>query len=141
MAELDKALDSFLKDVKKLVPDINDKQKISAAGAAVYKQHLHDVTKAKHYTANRDTSKVKHLADSIEMDTKNIDGIVDGSALVGFTFQKINHARIARFLNDGTKFTKDESGLHFVDNARRESRHAVLAAEYEVYKRLKKGGD
>lgn len=137
--ELDEALDQWLRKVNKLVPNLKQRQKITLAGAAVYKKELYDVTKAKHYNGNHvDTSKVEHLADSIVVSNTNIDYIVDGSSLVGFTKVGINHARVARLLNDGTKFIP---GDHFIDNTRRNSRHAVLAAQYAEYQRLLKGGD
>ncbi|QHJ76590.1 MAG: hypothetical protein [Bacteriophage sp.] len=135
--ELDDALDKWLHEVNKLIPDVKQRQKITLVGAEVYKKQLYDITKAKHYDKNhKDTSKVVHLADSIEISGTNIDYIRDGSSLVGFTKKGINHARIARLLNDGTKFIP---GDHFVDEARRSSRQAVLAAQYEEYHRLLRG--
>lgn len=135
--ELDDALDKWLHEVNKLIPDVKQRQKITLVGAEVYKKHLYDITKAKHYDKNHtDTSKVAHLADSIETSGTNIDYIRDGSSLVGFTKKGINHARIARLLNDGTKFIP---GDHFVEDARRSSRQAVLAAQYAEYQRLLRG--
>jgi len=135
--ELDKALDEWLLGVNKLVPNLKQRQKITLAGAAVYEKELHEVTKAKHYNDDhKNTNNVNHLADSIVVSNTNIDYIRDGSSLVGFTKKGINHARVARLLNDGTKFIV---GDHFVDNTRRNSRHAVLAAQYAEYRRLQKG--
>ncbi|WP_341864403.1 HK97-gp10 family putative phage morphogenesis protein [Leuconostoc citreum] len=136
--ELDEALDSWFKNVNKLVPSVNDRQKITHVGAEVLKAELVHVTKLKHYQKNRDTSKIEHLADSIEMGDTNIDYIRDGTSIVGFTNKGINHARIARFLNDGTKFMK---GDHFVDDTRRNSKQLILQAQYTEYQRLLKGGD
>lgn len=135
--ELDDALDKWLHEVNKLIPDVKQRQKITLVGAEVYKKQLYDITKAKHYDKNHtDTSKVAHLADSIETSGTNIDYIRDGSSLVGFTKKGINHARIARLLNDGTKFIP---GDHFVEDARLSSRQAVLAAQYAEYQRLLRG--
>lgn len=135
--ELDDALDKWLHEVNKLIPDVKQRQKITLVGAEVYKKQLYDITKAKHYDKNHtDTSKVAHLADSIEVSGTNVDYIRDGSSLVGFTKKGINHARIARLLNDGTKFIP---GDHFVEDARRSSRQAVLAAQYAEYQRLLRG--
>lgn len=135
--ELDDALDKWLHEVNKLIPDVKQRQKITLVGAGVYKKQLYDITKSKHYDKNHtDTSKVAHLADSIETSGTNIDYIRDGSSLVGFTKKGINHARIARLLNDGTKFIP---GDHFVEDARRSSRQAVLAAQYAEYQRLLRG--
>lgn len=139
LMELDDALDQWLRNVIKLVPNVKQRQKITLVGAEVYKTRLHDITKAKHYDENhKDTSQVTHLADSIEVSGTNIDYIRDGTSLVGFTKKGINHGRIARLLNDGTKFIP---GDHFVEDARRSSRQAVLAAQYAEYQRLLKGGN
>lgn len=135
--ELDDALDKWLHEVNKLIPDVKQRQKITLVGAEVYKKQLYDITKAKHYDkSHTDTSKVAHLADSIEISGTNIDYIRDGSSLVGFTKKGINHARIARILNDGRKGVP---GDHFVEDARRSSRQAVLAAQYAEYQRLLRG--
>lgn len=135
--ELDEALDVWLREVNKLVPDIKNREKITRAGGEVYKLELEKVTRAKHYQENRDTSKIEHLADSIELSGTNIDYIRDGTTLVGFTAKGINHARIARLLNDGTKYIK---GDHFVDDTRRSAHRLVLEAQYAEYQRLLKGG-
>lgn len=135
--ELDDALDKWLHEVNKLIPDVKQRQKITLVGAEVYKKQLHDIAKDKHYDKNHtDTSKVAHLADSIEVSGTNIDYIRDGSSLVGFTKKGINHARIARILNDGRKGVP---GDHFVEDARRSSRQAVLAAQYAEYQRILRG--
>ena len=47
--ELDDALDKWLHEVNKLIPDVKQRQKITLVGAEVYKKQLYDITKAKHY--------------------------------------------------------------------------------------------
>lgn len=137
--ELDVALEEWLSSVNKLVPNLEQRRKITLVGGEAYKKELQNITKSKHYDEHHhDTSKVKHLADSIELSNTNIDYIKDGTSVVGFTKKGINHARVARFLNDGTKFIP---GDHFVENARRSSKNIVLAAQYAEYKRLLKGGN
>src|SRR5699024_7273640 len=86
-----------------------------------------------HYQAGRKIGKVKHLADSITFDNKDVDGVGNGNSVSGFTGQDesgINHARIARFLNDGTKYIAGDS---FVDNTRRSTEAAVFEVERKVY--------
>lgn len=136
--ELDKALDEWMHDVNKLVPNVKQRQRITFVGAEAYKKQLHDVTKSKHYDQNHtDTSKVTHLADAIVTSNTNIDYVRDGTSIVGFIKKGINHARIAGMLNDGTKYIP---GDHFVEEARHSSKRAVLAAQYAEYQRILRGG-
>ena len=77
------------------------------------------------------------MADSIIYENTDADGVDNGNSIVGFEGAKdsgINHARIARFLNDGTVKIR---GDHFVDNTRREATDAVFEAQRKVYR----GGD
>lgn len=86
---------------------IEESEQANTAGAEVLQQAMSDVTKDKHYR-DRKTGKVKHLADSIEIGT--LEGsIVDGSRAIGYSTKDANHARIARFLNDGTKFIQGDN--------------------------------
>lgn len=136
--ELDKALDEWMHNVNKLVPNVKQRQKITSVGSEVYQKRLRSVTKAKHYDeSHTDTSKVAHLADSIVTSNTNIDYVRDGTSIVGFTKKGINHARIAGMLNDGTK---NMPGDHFVEEARHSAKQAVLAAQHAEYQRILKGG-
>ncbi|WP_370673021.1 HK97 gp10 family phage protein [Leuconostoc lactis] len=89
---------------------IEERDEINSAGATVLEEALTKATKdAKHYS-NRQVSKsdIKHLADSVKV------GSLEGSApngdkAVGFSTDDANHARIARMLNDGTKYIQGDS--------------------------------
>ena len=121
------------KTEKMLVPGLATRKAMTAAGATVYTEALKKETRKRHYQAGRKIGKVKHLADSITFDNKDVDGVDNGNSVAGFTGKDesgINHARIARFLNDGTKYIAGDS---FVDNTRRESVAAVFEAERKVY--------
>ena len=111
MADFDEQVMDFLHQVKKLVPDKDAQRKMTKEGADVLRDRLQQETRRKHYNEQHYVPKkyrgrnIKHLADSIASDDKNINGEVDGSSLVGFQGVKesgVNHARIARFINDGT---------------------------------------
>ena len=67
------------------------------------------------------------MADHVEVSNKNIDGIEDGSATVGWPNRY--HAMNAMRLNDGTVFIKAD---HFVDVTREESRKAILEAQSKI---------
>ena len=65
-----------------------------------------------------------------------MNGIDNGNSIVGFQGKDesgINHARIARLLNDGTIKMR---GDHFVDNVRRAAAPAVFEAEKKVYEAM-----
>lgn len=134
MADLGQLMEEFGRNTEKIViPSLEKKKAMTAAGASVLADALKTETKSKHYQAGRKTGKVKHLADSIKFENKDVDGVDNGNSIVGFTGKDdggINHARIARFLNDGTKYI---TGDGFVDKTRTESVSAVFAAEKAVY--------
>lgn len=134
MADFANLLETFGRNTEKMVvPDQAKRKAMTAAGATVFTEALKKETRKRHYQAGRKIGKVKHLADSITFDNKDVDGVDNGNSVAGFTGKDesgINHARIARFLNDGTKYITGDS---FVDNTRRASVAAVFAAEKEVY--------
>lgn len=140
MADFAGLMEEFGRNTEKMVvPDHAKKKAMTAAGAKAFTEALEKETRSKHYQAGRKIGKVKHLADSITFENKDVDGIDNGNSVAGFTGKDesgINHARIARFLNDGTKYIAGDS---FVDNTRRNSSKAVFAAERAVYE--SKGGD
>lgn len=127
-------LEDFGRNAEKMIVPSQAKRKaMTAAGATVYTEALKKTTRNRHYQAGRKLGKVKHLADSIAFDNKDVDGTDNGNSVAGFTGKDesgINHARIARFLNDGTKYITGDS---FVDNTRRESVAAVFEAERKIY--------
>lgn len=134
MASLSEQLDEMLKEVGGIVNlTIEEREEVTQAGAEVLANNLKQATKkAGHYNANRKTGKMTHLADSV--DIGNLDGTkADGSTAVGFTKKDANHARIAHFLNDGTRFIQGDS---FIDDARDKSQKDVLKAQSKVLKKI-----
>lgn len=137
MADLSEQLDEMLQEIGGVVNlTIEEREEITQAGADVLAKNLKQATKdAGHYDANRKVGTVQHLADSIEIG-RLIGTVSDGSNAVGFTKSDrfgINHARIAHWLNDGTRYIKGDS---FIDNARDNSSEEVLKAQSEVFKRI-----
>lgn len=137
MADFGDLLEDYGRRTEKLiVPDQSKRKAMTAAGAKVFTEALQKETRSRHYQANRKIGKVKHLADSVTFDNKDVDGIDNGNSVAGFSGKDesgINHARIARFLNDGTKYI---TGDGFVDKTNRNSVEAVLVAEKKVYDEL-----
>lgn len=142
MADLGRLLEDFGRSTeKRIIPNQTERKAMTAAGAKVLVEALKKETRLQHYQANRKIGKVKHLADSITFDNKDVDGIDNGNSIVGFTGRGdsgINHARIARFLNDGTKYIAGDS---FVDKTRRSSSLEIFEAQKRVYEGLGGGGD
>lgn len=146
MASLSEQLDEMLKEIGGVVNlTIEEREEVTQAGADVLAKNFKQATKdAGHYNTDRKVGKMTHLADSV--DVGNLDGTKsDGSTAVGFTKKDANHARIARFLNDGTRRkTKDGKivnvpGDSFIDNARDKSQNEVLEAQSKVFKRIVEG--
>lgn len=141
--ELDEGLQKWYQDVVKTVDlSAKEKAKVTSAGAKVLVDHLQNVTKSKHFNEHRKGG-VKHLSDSIAFVSRDIDGILNGHSTVGFETKAtggINHARIARFLNDGTIYIKAD---HFYDNGIEEAKEKVFATQAEFLAALlkKKWGD
>ncbi|WP_273752418.1 HK97 gp10 family phage protein [Leuconostoc mesenteroides] len=150
MASLSEQLDEMLQEIGGVVNlTIEEREEITQAGADVLAKNLKQATKdAGHYNTNRKVGKMKHLADSVETG-KLIGTVSDGSNAVGFTKSEdtrgIPHARVAHWLNDGTRrITKDGKivnvpGDSFMDKAREESSDEVLAAQSKVFKRIVEG--
>lgn len=137
MADLGDMMQTFARNAEKLaVPDQATRKAMTAAGAEVYVEALRKETRARHYQHSGKKGskrKVKHLADSITFENKDVNGIDNGNSVAGFQGRDesgVNHARIARFLNDGTV---KMHGDHFVDNVRRASSAAVFEAEKKVF--------
>lgn len=140
MADFAKLLEDFGRNTEKMVvPNQAKRKAMTAAGAAVYTEALKKTTRSRHFQAGRKIGKVKHLADSITFENKDVDGVDNGNSVAGFAGRDesgINHARIARFLNDGTKYITGDS---FVDETRLASVEAVFAAEKKAYDEGGKG--
>lgn len=93
---------NFVKQAEDLTVNlpVEDKAKVTKAGAKVFAKELEAEYKQKHYR-HRETGKDPHLADSVIMQNKNIDGMKDGTSTVGFNTQK---SYISNFIENGTKF-------------------------------------
>ena len=158
MAE--QSFEAFFEDFVKQAEDltvnlpVEDKAKVTKAGAQVFAKELEDVYKQKHYR-HRKTGEDPHLADSVIMQNTNIDGMKDGSSTVGFNQGK---AYIANFIENGTKFpmyTKrghrykhagqvNITADHVIANLRANSnvQAKMLKAEAKAYNKiLEKKGD
>lgn len=132
-------LGEFLKEANKLVDlTLEEREEINQAGSDVLKEAIAKATKdSGHYNKNRDTTKMKHLADSVI--TGDLEGDKpSGNVSVGYDVKDANHARIARFLNDGTKKMAGDS---FYDEAVEHSKSEVEKARTKKYNEImdKKG--
>ncbi|WP_240410774.1 HK97 gp10 family phage protein [Limosilactobacillus vaginalis] len=134
MTDFANLMESFGRNTEKMIiPNQAKRKAMTAAGATVLAEALKKETRKRHYQAGRKIGKVKHLVDSITFENKDVDGVDNGNSVAGFTGKDesgINHGRIARFLNDGTKYITGDS---FVDNTRRASVAAVFEAERKIY--------
>ncbi|WEV36217.1 HK97 gp10 family phage protein [Lactobacillus sp. ESL0677] len=119
MANFEDLSNEFFKQVGKMIPSDEQKQKINMAGAKVLQQHISDAAKQKHYS-NRQDEDPLHMADDLKVSPKKTSPDVN----VGFE----NKGYIARMLNDGTKTIK---GDHWYDNA-------FKAAKPDVFEAMKK---
>lgn len=122
-------LQDFSKSLNKLVPNMEQKKKITQAGAKVLEKNLQEVTPVSKLNRKKD----KHLKEYVMSQDTNVDGQEDGSSTVGFG----KKAYIARFLNDGTV---KMPATHFVDNAVNESKKEVLLANKAEYDKIMRGG-
>ena len=114
--EFEELLNNFVNNVEEISTNlsIEDQISITKAEALVYMVALEEYIKDSHYRV-RATGEDPHLADTVMMKGTNINGIKDGSYIVGFDTLK---AYIARFINDGTKFPQ------FTKVSHREYKHA-----------------
>lgn len=122
-------LQNYSDNLDSLVPSIEQKQRITQAGAKVLEKNLQEVAPVSKLNRKKD----KHLKEYVMSQNTNIDGQEDGSSTVGFG----KKAYIARFLNDGTV---KMPATHFVDNAVNESKKEVLLANKAEYDKIMRGG-
>ena len=122
-------LQNYSDNLDSLVPSIEQKQRITQAGAKVLEKNLQEVTPVSKLNRKKD----KHLKEHVMSQDTNVDGQEDGSSTVGFG----KKAYIARFLNDGTV---KMPATHFVDNAVNESKKEVLLANKAEYDKIMRGG-
>ena len=152
MAEqsLEDILDAIVNDAEALSTNmtVDNKAKVTKAGADVFAKELESEYKANHYRHMR-TGKDPHLADSVIAQNSNVDGMKNGSSTVGFSKDK---AYIANFIENGTKFPMYTSkgrkykhggqvainGDHAIDNLRNDSQlqAKIVEAQAEAYKQI-----
>ena len=152
MAEqsLEDILNAFIEDAEAVSTNmtVEDKAKVTKAGADVFAKELETEYKANHYR-HRTTGKDPHLADSVMAQNTNVDGMKNGSSTVGFSKDK---AYIANFIENGTKFPMFTAkgrkykhggqvainGDHTIDDLRNSSelQAKMLQAQAEAYKKL-----
>ncbi|WP_270788382.1 HK97 gp10 family phage protein [Weissella cibaria] len=143
-------LNAFIEDAEALSTNmtVEDKAKVTKAGADVFAKELEAEYKANHYR-HRTTGKDPHLADSVMTQNANVDGMKNGSSTVGFSKDK---AYIANFIENGTKFPMYTSkgrkykhggqvainGDHVIDNLRNDSKlqDKIAEAQAAVYKQI-----
>ncbi|WP_436669736.1 HK97 gp10 family phage protein [Lactiplantibacillus plantarum] len=122
-------LESWLKDVHKLVPNEAEQERITSAGAKKLAENLTEVTRKKHYSSHRD-EKFGHMADNVSYQSTDVDGERNGSSIVGWTNKY--HDMNAMRLNDGTRFIKAD---YFVDKNLADSQDDVFNAMLEEFKK------
>ena len=129
--DMDEILESWLKQVESLSNvSINDRTKITGAGAEVFRQDLEAETNQKHRSTHNDKV-FGHAADHITMQRSNSEGKRTGVATAGWDNRY--HAMNMQRLNDGSRKYKAD---HFVDNLRKRDAEKVLLAEAAQYKKL-----
>ncbi|MCV2502005.1 HK97-gp10 family putative phage morphogenesis protein [Melissococcus plutonius] len=134
MDELAEQLEAFLDKVEKRIPTLEQRKKITKAGAKVYKQEL------KKNMPHSDHKEKKHIVDSLKQST---DGTT-GNSSVFFSAKKGEKGHIARFLNDGymshggkgakSHTVKYIPGKHFVE-------HTYTGTQNEIFKEMSKAYD
>ncbi|MGR8825890.1 HK97 gp10 family phage protein [Leuconostoc mesenteroides] len=128
-------LNEWLNEANKLVElTIEEREEINQAGSEVLQEAISKATKDKKHYSNRQVSKkdIKHLADSVIAGDLEGDK-PSGNVSVGYSVKDANHARIARFLNDGTKKLQGDS---FYDEAVEHSEDAVEQAKVKKYNEI-----
>lgn len=152
MAEesLESILNAFIEDAEAISTNmtVEDKQKVTKAGADVFANELESEYKTNHYR-HRTTGKDPHLADSVMTQNTNVDGMKNGSSTVGFSR---GMAYIANFIENGTKFPMFTAkgrkykhggqvainGDHTIDNLRNDTQlqDKILEAQALEYKKI-----
>lgn len=95
-----------------------EQARITLAGAKVLEKNMKAYIKDQHYQ-NRKTGEDPHLADSVKSQGKNVDGVIDGTSVVGFPDEK---AYIANFISGGTKHVIYDSSKFHGKSARTDSK-------------------
>lgn len=97
---------------------VEEQARITLAGAKVLEKNMKAYIKDQHYQ-NRKTGEYPHLADSVKSQGKNVDGVIDGTSVVGFPDEK---AYIANFISGGTKHVIYDSSKFHGKSARTDSK-------------------
>ena len=147
---LEDILNAIISDAEALSTQmtVEDKAKLTKAGADVFAKELESEYKANHYR-HRTTGKDPHLAESVMAQNANVEGMKNGSSTVGFSKDK---AYIANFIENGTKFPMYTSkgrkykhggqvainGDHAIENLRNDSKlkDKIVEAQAAVYKQI-----
>ncbi|AVO66253.1 HK97 gp10 family phage protein [Weissella cibaria] len=147
---LEDILNAIISDAEALSTQmtVEDKAKLTKAGADVFAKELETEYKANHYR-HRTTGKDPHLAESVMAQNANVEGMKNGSSTVGFSKDK---AYIANFIENGTKFPMYTSkgrkykhggqvainGDHAIENLRNDSKlkDKIVEAQEAVYKQI-----
>ncbi|UNW40399.1 HK97 gp10 family phage protein [Weissella cibaria] len=147
---LEDILNAIISDAEALSTQmtVEDKAKLTKAGADVFAKELETEYKANHYR-HRTTGKDPHLAESVMAQNANVEGMKNGSSTVGFSKDK---AYIANFIENGTKFPMYTSkgrkykhggqvainGDHAIENLRNDSKlkDKIVEAQAAVYKQI-----
>lgn len=147
---LEDILNAIISDAEALSTQmtVEDKAKLTKAGADVFAKELESEYKANHYR-HRTTGKDPHLAESVMAQNANVEGMKNGSSTVGFSKDK---AYIANFIENGTKFPMYTSkgrkykhggqvainGDHAIENLRNDSKlkDKIVEAQEAVYKQI-----
>lgn len=152
MAEqsLEDILNAFVEEAEAVstAMSVEDKAKVTKAGADVFAKEVEAEYKANHYR-HRVTGEDPHLADSVIVQNSNVDGMKNGNSTVGFSKDK---AYIANFIENGTKRPMYTSkgrkykrgrqvainGDHTIENLRNnpEVMSKVVEAQAEAYKKI-----
>lgn len=97
---------------------VEEQARITLAGAKTLEKNMKAYIKDQHYQ-NRKTGEDPHLADSVKSQGKNVDGVIDGTSVVGFPDEK---AYIANFISGGTKHVIYDSSKFHGKSARTDSK-------------------
>ncbi|MGK9479605.1 HK97-gp10 family putative phage morphogenesis protein [Melissococcus plutonius] len=133
MDELTEQLETFLNKVEERIPTLDQRKKITKAGAKVYKQEL------KKNIPHSNHKEKKHVSDSLKQST---DGTT-GNSSVFFSAKKSEKGHIARFLNDGymshggkgakSHTVKYIPGQHFVEHTYAETQGKIFQEMEKIY--------
>lgn len=158
MATFEEAMQLIINQAESLSTKmtVEDKAEVTKAGAKVFEQALKQEVLSRHYR-HRDTGEDPHLADSIVMKNKNIDGVKDGQSVVGWkrSTAKGTHTKgyIANIINNGSRFPQftTRSGRkykkpgevavqadHFIEETRNNPvvKQGILKAEAEAMRKI-----